>query len=209
MSQRRAPRRSHQQVLFAFLVLVVFGIIIYRNFLAYGQELPPHVGTRTLPCASYREHRKTVDLRPTIPVLKEKNHPVYRVLEVIDGDTIAVEKDGKTRVRLMGMDTPERTTTRNGQVEHFGEEAYRFARSLIEESGWEVHLTYDRVRKDRYGRDLAYVWLRDGRLFNAVLVAQGYAYSYTSSPKPEYVDLFLVLMREARAEGKGLWAGCD
>lgn len=45
-------------------------------------------------------------------------------------------------------------------------------------------------------------------MMNAVLVADGYAYSYTSSPKPEHVDLFLALMRQARSQEKGLWATC-
>lgn len=166
-------------------------------------------GATTLPCASYKEHRKEVDPAAIIPMLQDKKAPVYKVLEVIDGDTITISKDGETKVRLMGMDTPERTTTRNGNIEYFGEEAYKYARSLIEASGWEVRLTYDQQKKDKYDRDLAYVWLKDGRMLNAVMVADGYAYSYTSSPKPIHVDTFLALMRQARSAGKGLWGVCD
>lgn len=208
MARRREPARW-LRFLFTCLVLAAILFIVYRNLASYQAEPRSVNNGTTLPCASYKEHRKTVAVRPSIPMLRDKSLPAYRVVEVIDGDTITVAKDGRTRVRLMGMDTPERTTTRNGKIEHFGEEAHRFARSLLAESGWEVRLTYDQVRKDKYGRDLAYVWLQDGRMLNAVLVAEGYAYSYSSSPKPEYVDLFLALMREARASGRGLWAACD
>lgn len=175
-----------------------------------AEEAPAKtLATSDLPCADYREHRKNVDEALIIPVLQDKRVPFYPVLEVTDGDTIVVDNGERTRVRLLAMDTPERTTTRNGQIEYFGEEAYLFAKSLIEQSDWEVRLTYDQTRQDRYGRDLAYVWLKDGRMLNAVLVAEGYAYSYTASPKPQYVDLFLALMREARAENKGLWGVCE
>lgn len=150
-----------------------------------------------------------MNVKLAIPILSREKATRARVLKVTDGDTLVVQIGSEeVRVRLMGMDTPERTTTRNGQIEHYGEEASRFAEQLVEESGWEVSLTYDKVTKDKYGRDLAYVWLKDGRLMNAVMVAEGYAYSYTSSPKPEYVDLFLALMREAREQNRGLWGVC-
>jgi len=162
-----------------------------------------------LTCATYKEHRKDVNVQLEVPTLGREKATRVKVLEVTDGDTIVVQKGTeRVRVRLMGMDTPERTTTRNGQIEHFGEEASRFAEHLVEKSGWEVSMTYDQVTKDKYGRDLAYVWLKDGRLMNAVMVAEGYAYSYTSSPKPKYVDLFLALMREAREQERGLWRVC-
>lgn len=174
------------------------------------QPKPP-AGSATPPqaCHIYKEHRKDVDEKPHIPVLDDKKAPVYKVLEVIDGDTIAVEKDGqRVRVRFMAIDTPEKSSTRYGYPEAYGEEAYQYAKKLIEQSDMQVRLTYDVEKKDKYDRDLAYVWLKDGRMLNALMVADGYAYSYTSSPKPKYVDLFLVLMREARAKEKGLWAAC-
>lgn len=163
-----------------------------------------------LPCAAYKEHRKEVNVKLQVPTLGREKATRVKVLEVTDGDTLAVQQGSeRIRVRLMGMDTPERTKTRNGQIEHYGQEAARFAERLVEASGWEVSLTYDQVTEDKYGRDLAYVWLKDGRLMNAVMVAEGYAYSYTSSPKPKHVDLFLALMREARQQERGLWGVCE
>lgn len=202
---------SRQKLSVFVVTVLIFTLAWYINQEPLSSQAPvtTEAANDERPCASYKEHRKNVDAALQIPTLKDKKAPAYKVLEVIDGDTIAVAKNGETKVRLMAMDTPERTTTRNGKIEYFGEEAYKYAKSLVEASDWEVRLTYDQTTKDQYGRDLAYVWLKDGRMLNAVMVADGYAYSYTSSPKPEYVDLFLALMRAAREDGKGLWGKCE
>lgn len=210
-----ARRKNNLSLIVVIALLAFIAWYINREEAAPGEATPRDTAPAAasakeqLPCASYKEHRKEVTAPAEVPMLTVKNAPAYKVLKVIDGDTIVVAKNGETTVRLMAMDTPERTTTRNGAIEHFGEEAYRHALSLVEQSGWEVRLTYDQTKTDQYGRDLAYVWLKDGRMLNAAMVADGYAYSYTSSPKPEYVDQFLALMRQARTQEKGLWRVCE
>jgi micrococcal nuclease len=173
-------------------------------------EGAPATNETGLKCHTYTEHRKDVPIKLDIPTLSDAKAPLYKVLEVTDGDTIVVSKGGKeVRVRFMGMDTPEKSTTRYGYPEYYGQEAYEHALALIRESDSQVHLTYDKTKQDKYGRDLAYVWLKDGRMLNALMVADGYAYSYTSSPKPQYVDQFLALMRDSRERNRGLWAFCQ
>ena len=81
------------------------------------------------------------------------------VERVVDGDTIVVR--GVGRVRLIGVDTPETVDPRR-PVEFFGREASAFTKRLLE--GQRVRLEYDWERADRYGRTLAYVYLRDGML---------------------------------------------
>lgn len=130
------------------------------------------------------------------------NSEAVVVARVIDGDTIQLQ-DG-TRVRLIGVDTPE-TVHPSRPVEEYGKEASAFTRRMLE--GARVYLEYDVERFDRYGRTLAYVWLPDGTLFNELLLFEGYAQVSTFPPNVKYVERFLAAQRQAREAGSGLWAG--
>jgi micrococcal nuclease len=118
----------------------------------------------------------------------------------VDGDTLVLDRG--ERVRLIGVNTPESVDPRR-PVEYFGKEAAAFTRGLAE--GRQVRLEYDLERRDQYGRTLAYVYLEDGRMLNAEIIRQGYGQTYTRFPF-KYRDEFLAYEREARAEGRGLWA---
>jgi micrococcal nuclease len=84
---------------------------------------------------------------------------------VIDGDTLVVSGVGK--VRLLGVDTPE--LAREGRpAERGAVRAKDFVRERVE--GQPVRLEYDVERHDKYGRTLAYVYLKDGTLLNELLV---------------------------------------
>ena len=122
------------------------------------------------------------------------------VVRVVDGDTLIL--DGKERVRLMGVDTPE-TVHPNKPVEYYGKEASAFTKKLCE--GKSVSLEYDWQRQDKYGRTLAYIYLEDGTFVNAEIVKQGYGHAYTRFPF-KYLDEFREYEKEARENGKGLWA---
>ena len=120
--------------------------------------------------------------------------PSYRVVRILDGDTIEVLMDRRpVRVRLQGVDCPER-----GQA--FGTAARRFTSELC--FGKQVSLRS--YGSDRYGRILADVVLPDGRILNHELVRAGLAWWYR-----EYAagDTTLeALEQEARAARRGLWA---
>ena len=55
------------------------------------------------------------------------------------------------------------------------------------------------------GRTLAYVFLEDGTLLNAEIIKQGYGFAYTRFPFAQ-VEEFRRLERDAREQGRGLWA---
>jgi len=124
---------------------------------------------------------------------------VLKVIKVVDGDTVVLS-DGRT-LRYIGVDTPER-----GQS--FYEAAKNFNRKLVQ--GRVVELEFDIERYDRYGRVLAYVFVRDAkgrRIFvNAELVRNGFAKVYTKPPNVQYADLFVRLQEEAREKRRGLWS---
>lgn len=126
--------------------------------------------------------------------------PATVVSRVIDGDTIELV-DG-TRVRYIGMDTPELNTGR-GTPDCLAVAAKNRNASMVE--GKTVVLEYDAEKRDRYGRDLAYVWL-DGNMVNERLVQEGYASIFTVAPNVKYAERILAAEKAARAAALGLWA---
>ncbi|MCZ7531540.1 MAG: thermonuclease family protein [Acidimicrobiia bacterium] len=129
-----------------------------------------------------------------------------RIERVVDGDTVVLTDD--TRVRLIGVDTPE-TVHPSKPVECFGREASAFMGDLLP-TGTDVRLVYDVERTDRYDRTLAYVYrLDDGLFVNAELLAQGYAQIATYPPNVAHVDEYRELQAQARDEQRGLWNACD
>ena len=126
------------------------------------------------------------------------------VQRVVDGDTVRLV--GLGSVRLIGIDTPE---VYGGRVECFGPEASAFARSVLR-PGTRVRYRVGVEPRDRYGRLLAYVWLRDGRLLNALLAERGYATALTIPPNDEMAPRFRAAERRARGRRLGMWRrpGC-
>jgi micrococcal nuclease len=120
-----------------------------------------------------------------------------------DGDTFWLSGIGK--VRLIGIDTPEVF----GEDECFGHRASAFVERTVP-VGARVRYRLGPEERDRYGRALAYVWLRDGRFLNRLLVARGFAQPLTLPPNDEYADEFVAAARRARDAGRGLWGvpGC-
>ncbi len=109
---------------------------------------------------------------------------------------------GHWKVRYIGINTPETKHPTKG-VEHFGKEASEANRKLVD--GKTINLEFDVEQRDRYGRLLAYVFLKDGTFVNAWLVEHGFAQVMTVPPNVKYQELFLKLQREARKTGRGLW----
>ncbi len=132
---------------------------------------------------------------------------VYRVVRVVDGDTIDVAIGGEVvRVRYLGIDTPE-TVHPSQSVECFGKEASARNKELVE--GKLVRLERDISDTDKYGRLLRYVYV-DGVFVNLALVQGGYASTLTYPPDVHFNEVFRNAETEAREGNNGLWgAGCE
>lgn len=127
---------------------------------------------------------------------------IYFCPHVIDGDTIIVIIGGKKeKVRLIGVDTPE-TDGPYTKKEPFNREASAFTKNMTE--GKYVKLKYDRERRDKYGRLLAYVYLEDSTFLNVELIKEGYATVFRKF-RFKYRDDFIHYESEARKSKKGLW----
>jgi len=128
-----------------------------------------------------------------------------RVVRVIDGDTIVIDRGlGDERLRYIGMDTPE-TVKPGAAVEWMGLEASAANKALVE--GKTVVLEKDVSETDRYDRLLRHVWLRDATwlLVDLELVRDGYAWVSTYPPDVKYADLYLAGQVDAREHERGLW----
>ena len=123
----------------------------------------------------------------------------FRVVRVIDGDTVVI--DNQERIRYIGIDTPE--LARGGRpAEPMAEDAREFNRKLVE--GRRIRLEFDRQRRDRFGRVLAYVYV-DPIMVNEELVESGLARAVAYPPTLRYRERLERLEEEAKSEKKGIW----
>lgn len=119
-----------------------------------------------------------------------------RFLTVIDGDSLRVESKGRTReVRLIGIDAPE-------WGQEYGTQAKSYAMTLC--YGQALRLEFDKERRDRYGRLLAYVYCGD-KMLNEEMVGAGYAIAIKVSPNDKYYKRLKRAESQARTKRKGFW----
>lgn len=128
-----------------------------------------------------------------------------RVERVVDGDTVILSA-GLGSSRIVGVDTPE-TVKPDTPVQCFGPMASAFSKHVLGAAG-RVRYRVAREPVDSYGRSLVYLWLPDGRFFNAMLVRRGYARPLPFPPNTRYAPLFQRLAQEAARRGLGLWGRC-
>lgn len=141
-----------------------------------------------------------------------------KVVRILDGDTIEIELAGKVEnVRLIGIDTPEskrnrkvkKDAARSGEdlnaIIGMGKAATEFTKTLVK-PGDLVNVEQDVQPRDRYGRILAYVYLKSGEMLNEEIISAGYASVMTIPPDVRYQDRFLAAYRAARVAKRGLWA---
>lgn len=135
------------------------------------------------------------------------------ITRVIDWDTVDATIAGvKTRIRLLGIDTPETVHPRK-EIEKFWKEASDFARNSLE---WKtVWLTYDYEPIDHYGRRLAYIWQCSGSfseasciLFNSQIVSQGYG-RMERRFQFRFYDDFITFEKDAKDAKKWIWSDSE
>ncbi len=133
---------------------------------------------------------------------------LYAVTEFVDGDTIAVDMNGKSeKIRFIGVDTPETHDPRKA-VQCFGQVAAAFTKDLIGSNNVRLETDPTNTNRDRYGRLLRYVYLPSNKLVNAEIIKQGYGFAYTGFPFTKS-DEFIRYQAEAREQKRGLWSICS
>ena len=165
-----------------------------------------HSSTQTIECNQPEKHEKQVKQQET-NIYKDctnENTPYYsyenvkkivKILHVVDGDTvdIAFHHDEmklifKYRVRLYGIDTPEKRPLKSNpnrekeiEASHISKNA--LIRRLEENDYMVVALFY---KPDKYGRLLATFYDKNGEDLNEWMVKSGYAYAYFGKTKQKF-----------------------
>lgn len=117
-------------------------------------------------------------------------------LSLIDGDSMLVKYKGRSQeVRLIGIDAPE-------WGQEYGAQARSYALSFCYGKG--VRLEFDKGRKDRYGRLLAYVYC-GSQMLNEALLREGLAIAVKVKPNTKHYNRFKALEKQARKERRGFW----
>lgn len=162
-----------------FVLLLIYFSFIAGFFLRGYITSDKSINSSTLPPS------------PTVILNQEK----FKVTKVLDGDTIIIETG--ERVRYQGIDAPEPNDA-------YGISATKYNEGLV--SNKEVRLEYDYEKFDKYGRNLAYVWV-DQVLVNEKMVEEGFAEVYTipNTRKLKYIDRLNWAQQWAKDHHNGMW----
>lgn len=185
---------------------LVFPLVLLAIF--YFFDEPERFALPPAPTPISEEEREEDEGGRNKVVNNEREIPdgFLRVVRVVDGDTLVIEENGiEEKVRMIGLDTPEVVDPRK-PVQCFGREASAKAKEILE--GKFVRLESDESQgdRDKYGRLLRYAFLEDGRLFNKLMVEEGYGHEYTYNIPYKYQKEFQDAEASAREGKKGLWA---
>jgi hypothetical protein len=164
------------------------------NFIGAAEEcdLPlPHPSLRPQHCAV-----RVADWQLTVEPLGEggvslNGRPVTDATPVQAGDLLAL---GEVRACVAAKAAPCRLPS---PVSESALLTWRVVNVVLVEPDVEA--------RDRYGRPLAYLWGRDGRMINERMVEDGYALIYTFPPNVKYADRLADAQKRAQLRRAGFW----
>jgi uncharacterized protein YjbI with pentapeptide repeats len=144
---------------------------------------------------------------PAVVSLPRRELGSGRLLSVPDGDTVLLSVgDGRLPVRLSGVDAPDLR-------EEGGGDAKEMLRRLLPQ-GSKVTFVYDKRRVDDFGRRLLYLFNREGKLVNQLLVQRGSVVARLDPPSKNgaanlrYAPRLEAAETWARQHALGLWEEC-
>lgn len=187
--------------------LIIGGIVIVAGLVTgviSQEEVLNEIGLGNLISNNQNMSTETVNTN-TVENIEISELNQYEVVSVVDGDTFKINYNGTvTKVRLIGVDTPESVSSNQSKNNKYGVEASNYTKERLE--GQTVHLEFDVQQTDKYGRLLAYVYLEDGTMYNKELLEKGYAQIATYPPNVKYVDEFIQIQKQAKENKVGFWA---
>lgn len=147
---------------------------------------------------------------PALPAQddQEQRAEYAEVVAVVDGDTIDVQlPDGKERIRIIGIDTPEIGREAGEVNDCYAEEARTFLDELLYGRTVELRTDPSQQSIDDYGRLLRHVYI-DGEDAALAVLSAGAGIEYTYDA--DYVGQanYRAAEATAREEALGLWSLC-
>lgn len=126
-----------------------------------------------------------------------------KTITVVDGDSI---RYGDLKIRMIGLDAPESSTTRYGYIECFGLQASEYLKILLKDAKeLTIELDPTQGETDKYGRTLAYIFY-NGINLNTKMILDGYAFEYTYDKAYKYQSDNKNAELTAKNAGLGLWS---
>ena len=130
----------------------------------------------------------------------------YTFLKVIDWDTLKVKNNNEEiNIRMIGLDAPEKSTTRYWYTECFWNEATNHLNEIL---SWittiQVEQDPTQWETDKYWRLLWYVFLSWNNI-NQKMIEDGYWFEYTYNLPYKYQKEFKKAEKNARLNKLWLW----
>ena len=130
----------------------------------------------------------------------------YTLLKVIDWDTLKVKNNNEEiNIRMIGLDAPEKSTTRYWYTECFWNEATNHLNEIL---SWittiQVEQDPTQWETDKYWRLLWYVFLSWNNI-NQKMIEDGYWFEYTYNLPYKYQKEFKKAEKNARLNKLWLW----
>ena len=176
----KPPKNLYKNPLQKTLIITIILIALIIILLPKSPQQPPSNSTIQTP-------------EPPINQTQNSLKEPYIITKVIDGDTVHINGES---VRLICIDTPER-----------GEDGYLEATEFLESLilNQEVTLEEDITKRDKYNRLLYYIFTKDGRFVNEIMVKEGYAEAYPYYPDTRLCPQIQEAEKQAKLTGKNIW----
>lgn len=134
-----------------------------------------------------------------VKITEQPSRQLYQVTRVYDGDTIILE--GRKQVRLLGVNTPE-IESRHRSEEPGGVAAKKWLQNQLRDN--QVYLEFDQVKRDKYKRLLAHVFLPNGKHVNLALMESSLATISIIPPNGRYSDKLIQAQQYAEKQKLGI-----
>ena len=202
--EKRRLERKAERYLIAIIAVLAVSII---SRLGYESVAGTSDGTNDSEVveqvSEINDTEETEFTEETVVTAADVEFQEATLIRVVDGDTIIVSIDGKkSRVRLIGIDTPESVAPESSGKANTEEGVFAsdYVKDLLADTTT-VYLQKDVSDTDQYDRLLRYVWLKipedaynvneiSTKMLNGILLLDKVAEPVTFEPDTSYKELF-------------------